>query len=197
MSRFTSLTSLWQDSTLLVSSCSWVRISHSATVVSSWRSPRCSSSSLALRFILITLTCFCRLCTYILASSCAQWLRSEHIDTRTKASYGTLRYFILLPPARISRALIAKALIPDNCLSDYLTFSGSKGRADNRQQRTFIEGIHIDGRFKKKKKKIAQTKYKCHYKHLQMCVMSVRWNATITCSCAQVKNSSLWLVRIL
>lgn len=62
MSLLTSLTSLWQDSTLFVSSCSCVRISHRATVVSSWRSPRCcSSSSLALKFILITLTCFCRL----------------------------------------------------------------------------------------------------------------------------------------
>lgn len=64
MSRLTSLTSLWQDSTLLVSSCSCVRISQRATVVSSWRSPRCSSSSLALKFILITLTCFCRLPTH-------------------------------------------------------------------------------------------------------------------------------------
>lgn len=61
MSRFTSLTSLWHDSTDLVSSCSCDRISHSATVVSSCRSPRCSSSSFALRFMLMTLTCFCRL----------------------------------------------------------------------------------------------------------------------------------------
>lgn len=61
MSRLTSDTSDWQDSTDLVSSCSWVLISHNATVVSRCRSPRCSSSSLALRFMLITLTCFCRL----------------------------------------------------------------------------------------------------------------------------------------
>lgn len=57
----TSDTSLWQLSTDLVSSCSCVRISHKATVVSRCRSPRCSSSSFADRFMLITLTCFCKL----------------------------------------------------------------------------------------------------------------------------------------
>lgn len=57
----TSDTSLWQLSTDLVSSCSCVRISHSATVVSICLSPRWSSSSLADRFILMTLTCFCKL----------------------------------------------------------------------------------------------------------------------------------------
>lgn len=59
----TSDTSLWQLSTDLVSSCSCVRISHKATVVSRCRSPRCSSSSFADRFMLITLTCFCKLQT--------------------------------------------------------------------------------------------------------------------------------------
>lgn len=61
ISRFTSDTSLWQLSTDLVSSWSWVRISHNATVVSIWRSPLCKSSNLADKFILITLTCFCKL----------------------------------------------------------------------------------------------------------------------------------------
>uniref|UniRef100_A0A8D8P069 (northern house mosquito) hypothetical protein n=1 Tax=Culex pipiens TaxID=7175 RepID=A0A8D8P069_CULPI len=59
ISRFTSDTSDWQLSTDLVSSCSCVRISQRATVVSRCRSPRCRSSSFAERFILITLTCFC------------------------------------------------------------------------------------------------------------------------------------------
>lgn len=71
MSRFTSLTSLWQDSTDFVSSCSWLRISQRATVVSSCRSPRCcSSSSLADRFMLMTLTCLCRLHPSIALTIC-------------------------------------------------------------------------------------------------------------------------------
>lgn len=90
MSRFTSLTSLWQDSTLFVSSCNCVRISQRATVVSSWRSPRCSSSSLALRFILITLTCFCRLSPHTITPAWISLIRTgeridnivEHTDTR-------------------------------------------------------------------------------------------------------------------
>lgn len=64
MSRFTSETSDWQDSTDLVSSWSCVLISHKATVVSRCLSPRWSSSSLAVRFILMTLTCFCKLAQY-------------------------------------------------------------------------------------------------------------------------------------
>lgn len=55
------LTSDWQDSTDLVSSCSCVLISERATVVSSCLSPLWSSSSFELRLILITVTCFWRL----------------------------------------------------------------------------------------------------------------------------------------
>lgn len=63
--KLTSDTSLWQLSTDLVSSCSCVRISHKATVVSKCRSPLWSSSSLADKFMLITLTCFCKLSRYV------------------------------------------------------------------------------------------------------------------------------------
>lgn len=101
----TSDTSLWQLSTDLVSSCSCVRISHKATVVSRCRSPRCSSSSFADRFMLITLTCFCKLQTSSMGRAmlqrgtvggCAVNMRAMHTiqsrkTTMTKTKTKTLR----------------------------------------------------------------------------------------------------------
>ena len=94
MSRLTSLTSLWQDSTLLVNSWSCVRISLSATVVSSWRSPRCSSSSFADRFVLITLTCFCRLWPRSVQSR-AHGKAENHSNLSSSVSRSNI-FFVLL-----------------------------------------------------------------------------------------------------